>query len=109
MERNILLSEPSKKEITQQTLITYANSYQLLIDLRSYCNLNKSQGASLLGIDRTTLRRYENQKRDMTHLNFCSYVSAYYLYAISNQIPLPIEIETVCHFFMKKSAESKQK
>lgn len=109
MKRSILLSEPSQKEIAQQSLITYTNSYQLLINMRSYCNLNKSQGASLLGIDRTTLRRYENEKRDMTHLHFCSFISAYRLYAVSNHIALPAEIEAICHFFMDKCTESKQK
>lgn len=109
MKTKQLLSEPSKREIAQQSLITYTNSYQLLINMRNYCNLNKSQAALLLGIDRTTLRRYEKQRRDMTHLKFCSFLSTYRLYAASNNIALPEEIEIICHFFMHGCTNNKQK
>lgn len=109
MKKNTLVSEPSRREIRQQSYITYTNSYQLLINLRHCCNLNKSQASLLLAIDRTTLRRYENQKRDMTLLHFCSYISAYHLYAQSNHITLPAKIEEICHFFMDKCKESKEK
>lgn len=100
MKDLFLRSEPTRSEVDRQTEKTLDAFHQLFMKLRKLCELNGSQTAQLLEIDRSNLWRLENKLGGITHGHYCQYVCHLLIYMHSNQLALPEELRVICNYFV---------
>ncbi len=96
VENKSLPCELAQNELDQYLNFLLQSDVEVIITLRKKCNQSIRGAAEIVGLDNSTLCKYESKKRKMTQNTYKKTLSAYLSYMALNQISIPDSIPEYC-------------